>query len=720
MSILTRSKNGTFVNGRRVTKHVPHVLMAGDSITLGAPSQAPVKLLFVVDATSTVGGGGSASEGVIRYLQGHPDEASDDVIEAANLAQPLRSFHGIEAANTSVTAAITKRERSPSEDGTPTSYVVTDGVRAFLNRSFHDDFDIIAAEDLGRGSFASVRRCVHRRSGVVYAVKEVNRLRLQVTAGASAEEQIRLEAAVLLCCAHPNVVRVVAFYEEPARFLQVMELMQDGDLQSKIYDKAMDAERRAARAASVPSGPAQPAASSSPSSAAIACTAPTPAQPEPPAVKPFPEAQARQIFVQICEGLRYIHDEACVAHRDIKPANILCNRLTTARPGSSAPISRWWFKLADGLFRSSEEVPGPAVAGPVTNVAGQMVTVAGTDTFMAPEMVALATSFASPSVMYTLPESAESAVEDDLSPADGAAQHSNPHAEASVGTGAEASQSESKRRRRKRRAHMTYGKEVDLFSLGVVLHIILSGQHPFRHTCGRVPAVAVCQAKQAVRGALKEAAAARRLVGTGDAVEDCELLGAEVFAKDDPLALSALEAECSASQAQLADATDVPSSIAAATTSSAAGSSAAAAAGEARNRSDRWGPDLSSPEWADVSVEAKSLVLALMDPDPRQRPTAAQCLNHTWTRSEATKQLRSTRRRARPFVGDIDALVDPMLLHRSDSGRGEEQKPFALLAEDVLIPSTTRAPPPVSSTTVLAAANRSGGVDNIAAAEGTE
>lgn len=40
--------------------------------------------------------------------------------------------------------------------------------------------------------------------------------------------------------------------------------------------------------------------------------------------------------------------------------------------------------------------------------------------------------------------------------------------------------------------------------------------------------------------------------------------------------------------------------------------------------------DMSGPQWASISAEAKDLVNGLLNTDPKQRPTAAEALEHAW------------------------------------------------------------------------------------------
>jgi len=49
--------------------------------------------------------------------------------------------------------------------------------------------------------------------------------------------------------------------------------------------------------------------------------------------------------------------------------------------------------------------------------------------------------------------------------------------------------------------------------------------------------------------------------------------------------------------------------------------------------------DMSGPQWASISVEAKDLVCGLLNTDPKQRPTAAEALEHAWFTGACTTLL---------------------------------------------------------------------------------
>jgi len=48
--------------------------------------------------------------------------------------------------------------------------------------------------------------------------------------------------------------------------------------------------------------------------------------------------------------------------------------------------------------------------------------------------------------------------------------------------------------------------------------------------------------------------------------------------------------------------------------------------------------EFGSPDWDDVSTEAKNFVKSLLVLDPKKRPTALECLSHPWIKSKKTKK----------------------------------------------------------------------------------
>ncbi|NXS59231.1 NEK3 kinase, partial [Brachypteracias leptosomus] len=124
---------------------------------------------------------------------------------------------------------------------------------------------------LGEGSFGRVLLVHHRISDQKYAMKEI---RLPVSL--SDVENSRKEAVLLAKMRHPNIVAYKESFEADGHLYIVMEYCDDGDLMQKIKHQRG---------------------------------------------KLFPEDTILHWFVQMCLGVKHIHDKR-VLHRDIKSKNV--------------------------------------------------------------------------------------------------------------------------------------------------------------------------------------------------------------------------------------------------------------------------------------------------------------------------------------------------------------------------------------------------------------
>ncbi|XVF38452.1 hypothetical protein REPUB_Repub20aG0103500 [Reevesia pubescens] len=129
-------------------------------------------------------------------------------------------------------------------------------------------------EEIGRGRFGVVFRCVSLISGESYAVKSIDK-RI-ISAGDSLDSQCLFNEPKILTLVspHPNIIKLHNLYEDDSHLHMVLDLCPQ-DLYNLIIHNG-----------------------------------------------PFPEAQARSIIVQLVQAVAHIH-KLGVVHRDIKPENIL-------------------------------------------------------------------------------------------------------------------------------------------------------------------------------------------------------------------------------------------------------------------------------------------------------------------------------------------------------------------------------------------------------------
>mmetsp|Transcript_83221 Transcript_83221/g.165210 ORF Transcript_83221/g.165210 Transcript_83221/m.165210 type:complete len:742 (+) Transcript_83221:39-2264(+) len=220
-------------------------------------------------------------------------------------------------------------------------------------------------EELGQGATATVYRCLHGE--VQRAVKTISlqKLRLQRDYERIADKLNR-EVSILFALRHPRIVSLFDVVEEPNKLHLVMELVEGGPEGVELFDYIV------ARGS-------------------------------------FTESIARYVFLQIVEGLQYIHSKDIV-YRDLKPENILVDEKASKRDEGLFEV-----KLSD--FGHSKMIKdGYSTA----------LTRVGTPQYWAPE------------------------VSDPVKAAKG------------------------------------YDQDVDLWSLGVVLYVMLIGSYPFDGVAERI------------------------------------------------------------------------------------------------------------------------------------------------------------------------------------------------------------------------------------------
>ncbi|XP_055033141.1 calcium/calmodulin-dependent protein kinase (CaM kinase) II gamma 1 isoform X10 [Misgurnus anguillicaudatus] len=134
---------------------------------------------------------------------------------------------------------------------------------------FTDEYQLY--EELGKGAFSVVRRCVKKSNGQEYAAKIINTKKL------SARDHQKLEREARICrlLKHPNIVRLHESISEEGFHYLVFDLVTGGELFEDIVAREY-----------------------------------------------YSEADASQCINQILESVNHIHQHDIV-HRDLKPENLL-------------------------------------------------------------------------------------------------------------------------------------------------------------------------------------------------------------------------------------------------------------------------------------------------------------------------------------------------------------------------------------------------------------
>lgn len=159
-------------------------------------------------------------------------------------------------------------------------------------QAFHETYEL--KEELGKGAFSIVRRCVHKETKVEYAAKIINTRKL------SSRDLQKLEREARICrlLKHANIVRLHASIAEEGYHYLVFDLVTGGELFEDIVAREY-----------------------------------------------YSEADASHCIQQILESVHHCHHNN-VVHRDLKPENLL---LASKEKGAAV-------KLAD--FGLAIEVDG--------------------------------------------------------------------------------------------------------------------------------------------------------------------------------------------------------------------------------------------------------------------------------------------------------------------------------------------------------------------------
>ncbi|KAG0641111.1 kinase-like domain-containing protein [Tuber brumale] len=191
-------------------------------------------------------------------------------------SQPVAVLEDLSSNGTWVAGVIIGRNRSRTlENGDeiefPGGFQYTFRYPPHMQSSaFRNAYDL--GQQLGSGHFATVHLAVDKKSGQEFAVKIFRKRRNEDKSKTSGLQQ---EIAVLMSVNHPNILCLQGTYDEDDGVYLVLELAREGELFNYIIRNTK-----------------------------------------------LSEVDTRKVFVQLFNGLKYLH-ERNIVHRDIKPENIL-------------------------------------------------------------------------------------------------------------------------------------------------------------------------------------------------------------------------------------------------------------------------------------------------------------------------------------------------------------------------------------------------------------
>ncbi|KAL7539789.1 hypothetical protein ACHAXR_009604 [Thalassiosira sp. AJA248-18] len=156
--------------------------------------------------------------------------------------------------------------------------------------AFAQKYQILSQVTIGYGNAGQVRRCIHRSTSQVCAVKTMKKSMIR------RKDRIKREIDFLIQVCHPNIIQLYDVCEDDREVHIVTELCHGGELFDKIIEKASSSENRSSREANQ-------------------------RQATMPALC-FSEKDAARIIRSLLSAMSYLHSNDIV-HRDLKPENIL-------------------------------------------------------------------------------------------------------------------------------------------------------------------------------------------------------------------------------------------------------------------------------------------------------------------------------------------------------------------------------------------------------------
>ncbi|KAL0232355.1 hypothetical protein PCE1_002696 [Barthelona sp. PCE] len=149
---------------------------------------------------------------------------------------------------------------------------------------------------IGSGSFGKIRLAEHRETGEFYAVKEIDKKRLQKKQGfgrVNLIDSVYQEIAVMKKIKHPNIVELFEVFETSDKIFMILEYMELGSLMQLMEENQSHNKKHVGENNLVQMN-----------------------------FLPLPIADVWRYFRDVLRGIQYVHNSG-VFHRDIKPENML-------------------------------------------------------------------------------------------------------------------------------------------------------------------------------------------------------------------------------------------------------------------------------------------------------------------------------------------------------------------------------------------------------------
>jgi len=156
----------------------------------------------------------------------------------------------------------------PALKSQPSLSRIAHGKKEEVAKTIDEVYDIL--EELGSGAFSVVKKCRHKETGEIFAVKVINKENVKQDL-----HRLAIEMEVLQTVKHPNIIELKEVFETDQILYIITEIVSGGELFDRIVNKGS-----------------------------------------------YTEKDAAELVIKFVQALDYLHDKGIV-HRDLKPENLL-------------------------------------------------------------------------------------------------------------------------------------------------------------------------------------------------------------------------------------------------------------------------------------------------------------------------------------------------------------------------------------------------------------